>query len=228
MAKIYETFRQLVDQNKSIFTLFKDVNPGLCQAVWDAREPQIEALKESAAAYDKTIGQMKEAIDKAHLVNEKLRLDIKQAHCEIEKIQALAASESEEAGSRIRDLDNGIEEARRESERLRTDNAKKDSYIKGLEFVRKSDTHQKEQLTEENERLKVMQENAAARLADHEEVVSKITASLDEKDLLIKQLSSELKKAEAYSRQYRLINNRMSTEMDKMNREVETLRSAIN
>ena len=95
-------------------------------------------------------------------------------------------------------------------------------------MLKKSDAHQKEQLARHNAEAAVSNENLAARLGDHEALVSKLAAGLDEKDSLIARLSAELKKAEAYSKQYRLINNKMSNEMDRMVREVESLRSAIN
>ncbi|MDH5580882.1 MAG: hypothetical protein OEY33_03180, partial [Bdellovibrionales bacterium] len=62
MVKIYESFSHMMEHNRSVFELLKDKDrDGLLKAIWDARQGEVDELKEKVHALeDKTTKEQSE------------------------------------------------------------------------------------------------------------------------------------------------------------------------
>ncbi len=90
MKKIYETFEQLVEQNKAVFDLLMEKGQeGILKACWDARDPQLDALKDRVCCLEKSIQEsenrvltLQTSLEKTISENEVLEADSVQIHRE--------------------------------------------------------------------------------------------------------------------------------------------------
>lgn len=105
--------------------------------------------------------------------------------------------------------------------------AKRDSYIRSLEFAHKSARLEGEESRREREDLEKVWRETSENLAREKGITRRLAEALEERDNRIGTLGVEIREREAYARRYREINNGMSVEMDRMARELETLRGAF-
>ena len=103
----------------------------------------------------------------------------------------------------------------------------KDAYSKKLEDLHNKQVSHLKQLTQKTDDLEQSHEQLYKELDYQRELVYSLTMSLEQKDAEIETLTALLEKAKTNSKQYKYLNNKMSTEMAEIGREVETLKIAL-
>ena len=121
-----------------------------------------------------------------------------------------------------------LKDLREQLETLLSSNKKKDSYIQTLEKREQTRSKKNEELILKINDLQKNNAHLKAELSYQKELVYTLVQGTEERDIKIEELSSLLAESQKYSKQYKRINNKMSLEMDKMGREVEILKMAVN
>ena len=58
MAKVYKSFRELVEQNRALFDLFDRRHRNLCRSVWESRQGEVEGLERTLADQGRRVEAM--------------------------------------------------------------------------------------------------------------------------------------------------------------------------
>ena len=105
--------------------------------------------------------------------------------------------------------------------------AKRDSYIRSLEFAHRSARFEGEESRRQRDDLEKSGREVSENLLREKSITRRLAEALEERDSSIGELRAKVREREAYGKRYREINNGMSVEMDRMARELETLRGAL-
>lgn len=243
-SPIYENFQNLLDNNQGIFRLFrKTKNPGMYQAVWQARQGEVETLRERLAHMEKNVLVKIESYKK---------LDSQWQEREINWFE-----EHQHLLSRIEDLKHIIETKNDEIRTLELSLVKKqEETITGLEqeistwkekyFLLREDLEKYKTLSRSLNRVVEMKQgednknaNDKRKLESHLRLSQQALIKLDEEyervasenELLkaeIDDLKEELKKSNNYAKEFRRINHRMENELYRVNNELERFQSMLN
>ena len=200
MRKIYDSFSDLFEQNKSLFKFFKHLKyKGALRAIWDARQGEVDLLKETA------VEEAKEKREKIEGLEEKVselirdlaqreriltfqREKITQLEGELSELQSKKEYEEEER-KKVVALNNNLEQ--------------------GLSILR----HQLSQYKGENKHLEEQLETFIDALAEKEYLCKNLENKLQEKSNLYECVAKELEKNQAYIRTQKRLNEEMSDEL---------------
>lgn len=194
MARIYKSFQELFASNKSVFNhLGHQKNMGIFNAVWDARNAEVNHYKEE---------------------NELLKSELKsfKEKFELEKKTSLSL-EKRLGDSRfdVKVLDEKLEEFTRKVK-------KHEKYIKSLDVAI---TSQHRTITK-NEKtigsLETEKKEILNTLHFHKETVQILTLELEKKKRDVKFLTEEVKDLKDKKDSYKMINMKMTSELDRIYR----------
>jgi len=220
-SPIYKNFQHLLTENSGIFKLFnKTKNPGMFQALWQARQAEVDTYKERLKQTEKKLGQ----------VHDIYAQENRELHRKIKDLQAILMGHAQTANSlknklKTTDLEfGGIKEEatllKSESQRLAIENE-----------TLKVETSilQKEQLdlmSEKDRLARELSKTHEALLKTHERQKVLINEN-EELNLENDGLNIKLEKSKHYAKEFRRINGRMENELHRINHELERAQSLM-
>ncbi len=214
-SPIYKNFQHLLAENSGIFKLFKKTkNPGMYQAVWQARQAEIDTYKERLNQVESKLGHIN--TNRSHDFKQGLRntkdleaklLGQEETNSTLKSRLALSEKQSE--------IDNEeLARLRESTERYKIENQILQKQMKevNLENVRSQDSISK--LREDLYHA----HNALVKVNDQHQ---KLSQDYDELNLENEKLSDSLEKSKHYAKEFRRINGRMENELHRVNNELE-------
>ncbi|MCR9203707.1 MAG: hypothetical protein NXH75_03955 [Halobacteriovoraceae bacterium] len=243
-SPIYQNFQNLLDHNQGIFRLFrKTKNPGMYQAVWQARQAEVDTLKERLDQMEASVQLKKWERDQldcdwreeelswfeqyTHLLTciDELKDIIKDKN---EKIHSLQLNVKQLEEGTLQGLEKEIEtwkekafSHREELEKYKTLSR---SLNRVIEMKRNQESKQESDVKKLQGHLNISQQ-ALIKLDDEYEKERKKNLILEER---VQELEDEIKQSNAYAKEYRRINHRMENELYRMNNELEKVQSLLN
>lgn len=221
-SPIYKNFQHLLTENSGIFKLFsKTKNPGMFQALWQARQAEVDTYKERLSQTETKLNQIQQIYAQE---NRELQRKIKD-------LQALLLGQELTTDNlknklKVTDQDyTNIKEdivfLKAEAERLTVENqtlknelsiSEKDQ----LDLMNEKDKMGRE-LLKTHESLMKTHERQQILAKENEELLSENES-----------LSFSLEKSKHYAKEFRRINSRMENELHRVNHELERVQSLMN
>ena len=243
-SPIYKNFQHLLDHNQGIFRLFrKTKNPGMYQAVWQARQAEIDTLKERLAQIENLLIEKGKEVLKIesdwrgreilwfeqHQVlsenNKDLKKIITNKNNKIQEFKNKIHRLKEET---LRGLEKEVGKWKEKSFHYREELEKYKTLTRSLNRVidmkKSQDDKHESDLRKVQNHLNISQQ-ALIKLDDEYEKEKEKNYLLQEK---VQELESELKQSVAYAKEYRRINHRMENELYRVNNELEKAHSLLN
>lgn len=243
-APIYQNFQNLLDHNQGIFRLFrKTKNPGMYQAVWQARQAEVDTLRERLMQMEKTVqhkviekneldsdwreGELAWFEQQQHLLGriEDLKSIINQKNDQITSLKGDIQHLQEET---LQGLEKEIETWKEKAFNHREDLEKYKTLSRSLNRVIDMKKLSDEKTESEMKKLKThlsISQQALIKLDDEYEREVQKNLLLEQR---IQELEDELNQSKAYAKEYRRINHRMENELYKVNSELEKVQSLLN
>lgn len=243
-SPIYQNFQNLLDHNQGIFRLFrKTKNPGMYQAVWQARQAEVDTLKER-------LEQMEASVQLKMLERDQLDCDWREEELSwfeqythlltcIEELKGIIKDKNEKIDSlklNVKQLEEGTlqglekeietwkEKAFSHREELEKYKTLSRSLNRVVEMKRNQENKQEGDVKKLQSHLNISQQ-ALIKLDDEYEKEIKKNLLLQER---VQELEDEIKQSNAYAKEYRRINHRMENELYRMNNELEKVQSLLN
>jgi chromosome segregation ATPase len=214
-SPIYKNFQHLLAENSGVFKLFKKTkNPGMYQAVWQARQAEIDTYKER-------LNQVESKLD---YINSNRSTELKQGIRNTKDLEAKLLGQEETNNtlkSRLAlsekqsEIDNEeLARLRSSCERFKIENQSLQRQMKEVNL---------ETLRGQDGALKLKEDlhhahNALVKLNDQHQ---KLSQDHDELSLENDKLSESLDKSKHYAKEFRRINGRMENELHRVNNELE-------
>lgn len=224
-APIYKTFQELLDANQGIFKLFQKVkSPGLIQAIWMARQAEVDTLnsrlretenqlqlsKDEKVSYQSTISKWKNLVDqKEEQINwhEGVKDSLKKQISYLEEELRITKANRNKLADKLdksdkfgRDLDRAL----------------------SITQDRLLQSHRKSKSLTENLQIS---NTALIQLDDDNTKLEENLSSLKSENYRLKK---ELEKAQSFAKQYRNLNKKMENELYRVNSEVEKFENLLN
>jgi chromosome segregation ATPase len=218
MAKIYQTFNELLTQNRGLFKLVsKSKNPGLLNAIWESRTPEIEALKKNLEAIWNENSELANELAHTHATLNSTRDELAQTQKRLQREENIKEGKSVESSF----FQEELQVSKEKRSELEIELAKARHYITTLERV----TSMKEaELNHANSQLKTLSDNLSiahtALLTIDQDLQHARSEALKERNEREKS-ENKLKEEGAMVRQYKQLNFKMSNEMYRLERELE-------
>lgn len=220
-SPIYKNFQHLLAENSGVFKLFKKTkNPGMYQAVWQARQAEIDTYKERLNQAELRLDsissnrgdEVKKYIRSIKDLEAKL-LGEQETNLTLKSRLALSEKQSE--------IDNEeLARLREYSERIKIENQTLEVKIKEVNL---------EILRDQDNKLKLKEDlhqahNALVKLNDQHQ---RLSQDYDELSLENEKLCDSLEKSKHYAKEFRRINGRMENELHRVNSELEKVQGFI-
>lgn len=227
----YKTFDDLLKNNKGLFKLFwKSQNNGLLKAIWEARQGEIDILKDQIKFLkDKT------TLNEAEIGEKNTMINLMSKEIETSKAQFEAATESHKAEVNALNVrresllyqlsydEKEIEARDQKISLLETELEKMKSYASVMEkTLAMKDAEDQKQSSDQyalEENLTISHETLIELNNQREALTSQVRRL--EKELT--ELKAQHKEGQAVTRQFKELNFKMSNELYKLNHEIERL-----
>lgn len=235
-SPIYNNFQNLLDNNQGIFRLFKKTkNPGMYQAVWLARQAEMETLKERLHQTELLLEKQKELkTDTEYSWQDNERAwfeqhdELNQEITQLKKKVQERDSTIERQKETLQGLEKEIEAWKEKSIDLREDREKFKVLARSLERVVNMKTQQDDKSQKDLGKIKNhlnLSQHALIKLDDEYTLVEQENQQLKAE---VEQLREKLSKNENYTKEYRKINHRMENELYRVTHELEKVQSLLN
>lgn len=214
-SPIYKNFQNLLAENSGVFKLFKKTkNPGMYQAVWQARQAEIDTYRERLSQVENRLN---------HLSNDAVN-ENRSMHRRIKDLQAILLGK----GETIDHLKERLKEQEDELKQLKKNYNVKCQENEQLTIINNSCDRKIEQLNQEVRGLKKQDDIQAKELSIAHQALIKLDqeynelgSNYDELTNENNQLCQELEKSRHYAKEFRRINSRMENELHRVNHELE-------
>ncbi len=229
-SPIYKNFQNLLDHNQGIFRLFrKTKNPGMYQAVWQARQGEVDTLKERLTETEIALQAKNDQIDELQRDWQNRERDWFEQH--IDSLDLLQSSQQKVRNleeETIEGLEKEIAKWKEKSCDYREEVEKLTTLTRSLNRVIEMKTKENEKLSNDFSKQKShlsLSQHALIKLDDEYESLKE-----DHKELkcYVENLEEELKKAQTYAKEFKKINHRMENELYRVNHELERAQALMN
>jgi len=235
-SPIYSNFQHLLDNNQGIFRLFrKTKNPGMYQAVWLARQAEMETLRSRLVQTEEQVELQKtKNLDSSSSWQQNESMWFEQHNELLGSIEALQETVSRKDDSlaaqkeTIQGLEKEIEAWKEKSMVMREDREKYKVLARSLERVVNMKTQQEDKSQKDLGKIKShlsLSQHALIKLDDEYTIVSQENLKLKAQ---VEEMEQQLQKNENYTKEYRKINHRMENELYRVNHELEKVQSLLN
>ena len=229
-SPIYENFQNLLDNNQGVFRLFrKTKNPGMYQAVWQARQGEVDTLKERLKDTETTIQSKNREMESTQSSWQERERDWFEQHSDT--LNLLRSSQNKVHAleeETLKGLEAEIEAWKEKAISLREELEKHKTMTRSLNRVINLKTTENEKLAsdfkKQGNHLNLSQ-HALIKLDDEYESVKSDNQELKER---VNYLEDELKQAQTYAKEFKKINHRMENELYRVNHELERTQSLVN
>lgn len=243
-SPIYENFQNLLDNNQGIFRLFrKTKNPGMYQAVWQARQGEVETLRERLSHMERNV--LAKIESQKNLESEWCDREIswfeEHQHLldRIKDLKSIIESKNEQINDlhlsikrteeeTIEGLEKEIAAWKEKYFSLREDLEKYKTLSRSLNRVVEMKAGEDNKTEKDFKKLEShlrLSQQALIKLDDEYERVSNENERLR---VEMEELKDELKKSNSYAKEFRRINHRMENELYRVNNELERYQSMLN
>lgn len=235
-SPIYNNFQNLLDNNQGIFRLFKKTkNPGMYQAVWQARQGEVDTYREVLDRAEESILDHKNQLLKKESdwserecvwfeEHQHFLSRIKDLHELIEGKNGIISGLRET----LQGLEKEIEAWKEKSYSLREDLEKYKVMNRSLERVinmdRTKENKAQDDLVKMQRHLNLSQ-HALIKLDDEYEMVRSENVHLKKR---IDELEDQLNQSKSYAKEFRKINHKMENELYRVTNELEKVQSLLN
>lgn len=243
-SPIYENFQNLLDNNQGIFRLFrKTKNPGMYQAVWQARQGEVDTLKERLNQMELRVTEKMQGTleldsewrerectwfeEHQHLLERirDLKHMIESKNHQINSLQGEVKRTHEET---VAGLESEISTWKEKYFHIREDLEKYKTLSRSLnrvvEMKKGEDLKTTKDVRNLENHLRLSQQ-ALIKLDDEYE---KVCSENDQLKSRIEELEEELQKSNSYAKEFRRINHRMENELYRVTSELERTQSMLN
>ncbi|MDC1173977.1 hypothetical protein OAT67_01165 [Bacteriovoracaceae bacterium] len=226
---IYKTLQQLMESNQGLFKLFNKVkSPGLIQAIWQARQIEVDALSSHLNETEIKLAQAKEEIQRLRNLK---REDLNNHQSTMYKVNELLDKRDDEIiwlkkvndSNKVQidflDEENGILKEKKEKlEKFSRDIER----ALAITQTRLIEAHRKAKLTEDN---LAIAHAAIIKMDDDSTEKEETILELQEE---VGFLQRELDDLKTYAKEYRKINHKMENELYRVNSELEKVQTLVN
>ncbi|MFT6070563.1 MAG: chromosome segregation ATPase [Bacteriovoracaceae bacterium] len=234
MRKIYQSFEELLKQNQGLFSLLRKKEgrkmDGTFRAIWDARQAEIDEFKVAVDELYKQINfEQKQSKEYKSLLEKSLKENADQEERLNKLSEFLSISTTEFADElfqkekMISYLNKKFEERLAFEETLNSEIQKKERFSRSLESAFNM---AQSQIGHESEVIE-NKEKAVAEQSVQIDLLLKEIKNLKNKNQEVNQelenTLKELEESKSYARQYKMINNKMSNELHRLNNKVHEL-----
>ena len=221
-SPIYKSFQHLLSENSGVFRLFKKTkNPGMYQAVWQARQAEVDTYRERLEQAEKKLFARSKVSVLEHKVSGR----------KIKDLEAMLIGKNETIENLKEELTSiKIVQDTLEDNYLHVTNENERLHIVERTQERLIQTHEKQFIAKEKEISQLKKDLQVAHQAllkldhDHQELVKEF----DEISLENDKLADELDRSRHYAKEFRRINGRMENELHRVNSELERVQSRLN
>ncbi len=229
-SPIYENFQNLLDNNQGVFRLFrKTKNPGMYQAVWQARQGEVDTLKERLKFCEESIRQKNEMLEEKEKSWQSRERDWFEQHVDtMDLLQSSQEKIRDLEEETIEGLEKEIEAWKEKTISLREDLEKHKTLTRSLNRVIEMKTEENKKLSADFKKQQNhlnLSQHALIKLDDEYEAVRSQNEDLKER---VAYLEDELKQAQTYAKEFKKINHRMENELYRVNHELERAQSLMN
>lgn len=234
MRKIYQSFEELLKQNQGLFSLLRKKEgrkmDGTFRAIWDARQAEIDEFKTAIDELYKQINfEQKQSKEYKLLLEKSISENANQEERLNKLSEFLSVSTTEFADElfqkekMISYLNKKFEEKMASEDKLNNEIEKKERFSRSLESAFNM---AQSQIGHETE-VKENKEKAIEEKSVHIDLLLKEIKNLKNKNQEVNQelenSQKELEDSKSYSRQYKMLNNKMSNELHRLNNKVHEL-----
>ncbi len=234
MRKIYQSFEELLKQNQGLFSLLRKKEgrkmDGTFRAIWDARQAEIDEFKVAVDELYKQINfEQKQSKEYKSLLEKSISENAAQEERLNRLSEFLSVSTTEFADElfqkekMITYLNKKFEERLAFEETLNTEIEKKERFSRSLEsafnMAQSQIGHDSEVV--ENKEKAVAEQSVQISLLLKE--VKNLKNKNQEVNQELENTLKELEESKSYARQYKMINNKMSNELHRLNNKVHEL-----
>lgn len=218
-SPIYKNFQNLLAENSGVFKLFKKTkNPGMYQAVWQARQAEVDTYRERLQQVEKRLN---------FLSNDAVT-ENRSMHRRIKDLQAILLGK----GETIDDLKDRLHKCEQELKETQKSLALKEQESQHLSIINQSFERKNDQarqdialLTKENTKKEKDITIAHQALIKLDQDYQDLRANCDDLTQENNKLCDELEKSRHYAKEFRRINSRMENELHRVHTELERVQS---
>jgi chromosome segregation ATPase len=220
-SPIYKNFQNLLAENSGVFKLFKKTkNPGMYQAVWQARQAEVDTYRERLKQVEHKLVHLSD-----HAATENISM-----HRRIKDLQAILLGKGEtidDLKKQKKRLEETLTQLQKDLLVSRQDNEQLD--IVKRSYERKSLGQEgeikklREQMKTTNQELSIAHQALVKLDCEHTELYR------DHEELTLEneKLHDDLEKSRHYAKEFRRINGRMENELHRVNHELEKVQSLM-
>ncbi|MCP4913164.1 MAG: hypothetical protein GY909_08590 [Oligoflexia bacterium] len=228
-SPVYKTLQQLMDANQGLFKLFNKVkSPGLIQAIWQARQIEVDSLNSHLSRTEEELQAAREEISRLKQLR---REDLENYQNTLFNVNTLLDKREDE----IKWLEKVNDSLKVQIEFLDEENStlseKKEKLEKFSRDIDRALSITQSRLLEAHKKSKITEDNLAIAHATIVKLDDDVTTREEEifelKDE-INYLSKEIEDLKTYAKQYRKINHKMENELYRVNTELEKAQSLLN
>jgi chromosome segregation ATPase len=234
MRKIYQSFEELLKQNQGLFSLLRKKEgrkmDGTFRAIWDARQAEVDEFKAAIDELYKQINfEQKQSKEYKTLLEKSISENANQEERLDKLTEFLSISATDFADEiflkekMISFLNKKLEERVASEDKLNNEIEKKERFSRSLESAFNM---AQSQIGHETD-VKENREKAVEEKTVHIDLLLKEIKNLKNKNQEVNQelenSQKELEDSKSYARQYKMLNNKMSNELHRLNNKVHEL-----
>tara|TARA_R110000868_G_scaffold132380_2_gene343078 strand:+ start:5676 stop:6347 length:672 start_codon:yes stop_codon:yes gene_type:complete len=222
MPKLYASFEDLVQSHDALFKPHRQTGAlNVCRGVWDAREPELQSLKEQLSSLKSEFDRLSRAKDQ---LSESLNAKISSLEQELGTTKgALASTKRERDATRAK-----LNETEVALEATTRDLARLQKYEDSLDMVQRSQFREIEAQKKRYQAESTLRAELEVALNQQTKTNELHQLEIMSKDDLITRLQARIEDLESRGKQQQRLNARMGVELDRFARENDQLSRAIN
>ena len=222
MPKLYASFEDLVQSHDALFKPHRQTGAlNVCRGVWDAREPEVQSLKEQLSALKSEFDRLSQAKEQ---LNDSLNAKITSREQELSKTMASLNStrrELDATRAKLNEVEVALESTSRDLTRLQ-------KYEDSLDAVQRSQFREIEAQKKRYQAESTLRAELEVALSEQTKANELHQLEIMSKDDLITRLQARIEDLESRGKQQQRLNARMGVELDRFARENDQLSRAIN
>ncbi|HLE09699.1 MAG: hypothetical protein A2504_02175 [Bdellovibrionales bacterium RIFOXYD12_FULL_39_22] len=246
--KIYQNLEELISHNRAIFGLLGDAKKrGIYRAVWEARQPEIDEIKDQLELLrddflknkialekktteqdNKAIATLTEQLENADREIEALRKYGRETRAHADRIQSAAAAQTAKAeqliisaNEKMQELENLKGDILKDKERvdnMRADVEERKLKVEAQEHNQAKHKSDVEELIRYSNELKTFGEKARQEIQKLQEEITKQKKDVD-------QAQSDFKQAKEQTQIYKIEANQLKEEVEKLKGHIRTMQA---
>lgn len=222
MSKLYANFEDLVQSHDALFKPHRTSGAlNVCRGVWEAREPEVESLRNQLIALKEEYDQLAKNQELTTRELNQLRQSKEQEAAAQKLVIRQQQKELDAKTSTLNEVQIRADQLARDLERLQ-------KYEDSLDAVQRSQYSEIESLKRRLAAQSTLRNELEMALTQMRQICEREQLEIMSKDDLIGRLQARIEDLEGRMKQQQRLNARMGVELDRFARENDQLARAIN